>query len=280
MALNKQEFLDLCPAYALGALEGEELELFRHAMSEADAEMKTALREALSMAENLSLAAPEAAPSPSVKERLMSQIQREAAPRTAPVFSFEKPAEPSWLERLFPSSPRFGFAAACTLLVLSAGLLAAVFSLNKHLHRQQIALRNSQTRIVALETSLSQKNAMLEVLRSKQMQVVVMSGLDVNPSGYGKVLWDPERKVAVLHVSLPPEAADKDYELWVIRDNKPVDAGVFQVRPGLQDGQLYKIDHLVETDKAHIDAFAVTLEPKGGKPQPTGQMYLLGKKFL
>ena len=110
--------------------------------------------------------------------------------------------------------------------------------------------------------------------------LVSMSGLDVNPSGYGKILWDPVRKIAVLHVSLPPEAADKDYQLWVIRDKKPVDAGVFQVRYSGQDGALYKIDHLVETDKNHINAFAVTLEPKGGVPQPTGKMYLLGSTLL
>lgn len=278
--LNKQEFLDLCPVYALGALEGEDLDLFRRALARADAEMKAALREALLTSEDLSLAAPEALPSPALKKRLMAQIRFESGPRTAaPVFAHGK-TEPSWLKKLFPAAPRFGFAAACALLFLSIGLLGYVFSLHTHLSRTQIALGNSQAHIVALENSLSQKDAMLEVLRSKQMQVVILSGLDVNPSGYGKVLWDPEKKVAVLHVSLPPEPADKDYELWVIRDKKPVDAGLFQVHAGLQDGELYRIDHLVETDRAHINAFAVTLEPKGGMPQPTGKMYLLGNKFL
>jgi len=290
MALNKQEFLDLCPVFALGALEGEELDLFRSAMASADTEMKTALQEALSLAENLSLAAPEATPSPSIKARLMARLEEHrqgedeqklpAAPSSLSRPWTVQKRQSSWLERLFPSSPRFGLATACALLILSAVLMTYVFSLNRHLGRQQIALGKSQARIVALENSLSQKNAMLEVLRSKQMQVVVLSGLDVNPAGYGKVLWDPVKKVAVLHVSLPPEPSDKDYELWVIRDQKPVDAGVFQVHAGLEDGELYRIDRLVETDKAHINAFAVTLEPKGGVPQPTGKMYLMGNKFL
>jgi len=121
---------------------------------------------------------------------------------------------------------------------------------------------------------------MLAVLQAKDMHMVAMNGLEVNPSGYGKVLWDPARKVAVLQVYLPPEVDDKDYQLWVIRDGKPVDAGVFQVKASGQNGMLYKIDRLVETDKAHINAFAVTLEPKGGVPQPTGKMYLMGNILL
>src|SRR5690606_20439473 len=84
MAMNKQEFLDLCGAYALGALDGEDLLLFREAMAHADADMKAALAEALRAAEHLSLAAPEAVPSPAVKDRLMKSIRAQAASAPEP----------------------------------------------------------------------------------------------------------------------------------------------------------------------------------------------------
>src|SRR5690606_19563656 len=129
------------------------------------------------------------------------------------------------------------------------------------------ALAVARDRIMELQDSLSRKEALLEVIRSREMQVVLMAGTEASPAGYGKILWDPERKIAVLQVSLPPEPEGMDYQLWVIRDSKPVDAGVFQVsaRADRRDG-LYKIDRLVETDRKHINAFAVTLEPKGGVP--------------
>ncbi|MEW6062393.1 MAG: anti-sigma factor, partial [Bacteroidota bacterium] len=59
------------------------------------------------------------------------------------------------------------------------------------------------------------------------------------------------------------------------KEKKPVSAGVFSVTNNQE--QYFKIVELPipeHTDK--ITAFAVTLEPKGGVPQPTGAMYLLG----
>ena len=118
---------------------------------------------------------------------------------------------------------------------------------------------------------------LLDVIRSNKMEVVVMNGLEADPSGYGKIIWDPVNKKAILHISnLPKQPSNKDYQLWVIRDKKPVDAGLFQVSDNRSGGQLYKIDNLVESNRSRINAFAVTLEPKGGVPQPTGKMYLLG----
>ena len=280
--MTKQEFLELCPAYALGALDAQELESFMNALAGADAEMLTAFADAVSVAENLSLTAEPATPSSKVKENLMARIhETKTETRVESVRAPWKTAEVkvSWMDRLFPS-PRFGMAAAFALLILTVGLASYVFHLRENIGRQKLALVTSRHHIVALEDSLSQKNAMLDVIRSKDMHLVVMSGLDVNPSGFGKVLWDPVRKIAVLQVSLPAEASDKDYQLWVIRDKKPVDAGVFQVSDVGSNGSLYKIDHLVETDKNHINAFAITLEPKGGVPQPTGKMYLLGSTML
>ena len=278
--MNKFEFIELCPIFALGALDAQERESFLAALNTADEEMMAAFAEAALVAENLSLATPIATPSSAVRQRLLSRIRDKAKPKAISSRPRVSRSEVSWIEKLFPSSPRFGLAAVFGMLALCFGLAAYVFYLRGNLGRQGMALKESRNHLVALEDSLSQKNAMLEVLQSKDMHYVAMNGLEVNPSGYGKVLWDPQRKVAVLQVYLPPESADKDYQLWVIRDKKPVDAGVFQVNASGQKGMLYKIDRLVETDKNHINAFAVTLEPKGGVPQPTGKMYLLGSITL
>jgi anti-sigma-K factor RskA len=298
MAMNKQEFLDLCDAYALGALDGDDLVRFREVLQNAgaiDAEMREALSSAMRAAEQLSLSAPEAAPSPAVKQRLMARIRASeaiqddvaAAPAASPTVprktraaSFDTPRA-GWGSRLFGAwlTPRPAYAFAFSLLVLLVGLGSYVLSLNGNLKSQQGALALAHDRILELQDSLSQKEALLEVIRSREMQLVVLSGTDNNPAGYGKILWDPERKTAVLQVSLPPQPDGTDYQLWVIRDQKPVDAGVFQVSAkgeDLRTDGLYKIDRLVETDKRHINAFAVTVEPKGGVPQPTGKMVLLG----
>lgn len=294
MAMDRQEFFDLCPAYALGLLDGDDLSRFRASLAAADGEMLAAYRQAANAAANLSLVAPEAELSPKVLDRLMTRI--ESGPRLPmapanPAVSAHSPAASVELRQQLrsepPNSPKpriawsmsfsiaSGVAVALALVVL--GLVGYVASLREGLGKAGAVAAQGRARIEALEDSLAQKEAMLAVIRSSQMQMVVMKGLEADPVGYGKIIWDPVAKRAILHVSnLPPQAADKDYQLWVIRDQKPVDAGVFQVKGSRKDGELFKIDQLVETDRSRISAFAITLEPKGGLPQPSGKMYLLG----
>ena len=300
MALNpmtpmeRREFIDLCAAYALGALDGDDLRRFRETAARADDAMRAALADALKTAANLSLAAPEAAPPAAVKQRLMARVRADlaGAPETTALARssrFRRAAKRPLLERIFGAwmQPRLGLAAAFSLLVLAAGLVAYNLSLNEKLTAQRVALLethtrmdaladSTRTRIRALEDSLTRKEAMLEVIRAKGMQMVALGGME-DTARYGKILWDPERKMAILQVSLPPQPDGMDYQLWVIRDNKPMDAGVFQVNASAGGDGMYRIDQLVETDKRHINAFAVTMEPKGGMPQPTGKMYLMGE---
>lgn len=66
---------------------------------------------------------------------------------------------------------------------------------------------------------------------------------------------------------LPQAAADKQYQLWAIVDGKPVDLGVINK------------DSTFSTMKQvqNAQAFAITLEPLGGRPAPTmDKMYVLG----
>ncbi|HKP95244.1 MAG TPA: anti-sigma factor [Fibrobacteria bacterium] len=278
MAMDRQEFLDLCPVHALGLLDGEDLARFREALGKAqasaDRELLAAHRDAVNAAANLSLAAPEAPLSPRVLGRLMARVEGPAAPAPSAPGTGSFPARPriAWILPF-----RIAAAVAAGLTLVAAGLFSYAASLRENLGRAAAVVAESRGRIQALEDSLAQKNAMLDVLKSADMQMVVLAGQEADPAGYGKIIWDPARKKAILHISnLPVLPADKDYQLWVIRDKQPVDAGVFQVKGNREGGELYKIDRLVESDKSRINAFAITLEPKGGLPQPSGKMYLLG----
>ena len=74
---------------------------------------------------------------------------------------------------------------------------------------------------------------------------------------------------------LPTLPSDKDYQLWLIKNNTPVNAGIFSVSS--QDDKFFKIEQMADISEQSANAFAVTMEPKGGMPQPTGDMYLMGK---
>lgn len=301
--VDKPEFLDLCGPYALGALDGDDARRFRAAIPGADAEMRAALEDALRLAQQLSLAAPEAAPSPAAKARLFSRIHAAQA-RTAPAAPATARRDARFrreplLERLFGRlAPRPGYAAAFALLALSAGLVTWSVSLRGTIAEQRASIEardgliaqladslsgadSMRTTVVALRDSLSRKETLLAVLRCPAMREIALAnpGADSGaaPSRGGKVMWDPDHGFAVVQVALPREPDDKDYQLWMIRDGKPVSAGVFHVdRAPDSLGEVYRLDRIAPTEPRPRDAFAITVEPKGGVPKPTGAMVLSG----
>src|SRR5436309_1298331 len=105
-----------------------------------------------------------------------------------------------------------------------------------------------------------------------QMMVVYYQTMPGPDPPAGKILWNPGEKKALFYASnLPAPPNGKTYQLWVIAQNKPFDAGTFAVDSS--GNGFLKIDSLSEDDKAQ--KFAVTLEPAGGVPQPTGETHLL-----
>lgn len=85
------------------------------------------------------------------------------------------------------------------------------------------------------------------------------------------VYWDTKENTVFLEVQSLPENNDStDYQLWAITDGKPKDLGVIHFK------NIPSIFKMKNTDSA--DAFAITLEEKGGKPSPTLEnLTVLGK---
>ena len=103
-----------------------------------------------------------------------------------------------------------------------------------------------------------------------------MGGLEPSPSAFGRLFLDESTSNAVLQIAeLPATPDDKDYQLWIIRDGEPVSAGLFSLDRDRENYYL-SIENFVEQDLSLIAAVAITIEPKGGMPQPTGDMFLIG----
>ncbi|MEW5798858.1 MAG: anti-sigma factor [Bacteroidota bacterium] len=279
MIPEKEQFEELCSAYALGALEEEERSLFEEGLKNGGDEYRKIFEESVGVSYLLNTSVKKVAPSPLVKARLLKKIHK----KDKQSFSFPLSFEQIALSLGF-GNPRYGFIISLLMLIVVAeiGTYAYLMYEDAEQRENQLAayetkLMDQQRRFVALQTELQQKEAILNVLQSPKIEMVLMSGQQVNPAGYGKIIWDPARKVAVLHVSkLPAVPSDKDYQLWYLDKNKkPVSAGVFAVTAG--DENYFKVSEVPLPDsKKDISAFAITIESKGGVPQPTGAMYLLG----
>jgi hypothetical protein len=91
------------------------------------------------------------------------------------------------------------------------------------------------------------------------------------PPGQAHMLYNARMGLGVYSGQIAPAPSGKSYQLWLVPSSgAPISAGL--VDANQQNGAV--IVRL--TPGLAAKAFAVTLEPLGGRPQPTGPMVLVG----
>ena len=156
---------------------------------------------------------------------------------------------------------------------MAAGIaaIAVGFSLSA-MYEKRLAALDEETH--TLRAEIERQQAILALVRDPGTQVVVLAGLEPAPSAKARMIWNAPKGGLLVTAGLPAAPPGKAYQLWAIAGTKaPVSAGVFEVGP--DGGATVRVAPLPGVDK--VDVFAVTLEPAGGVPAPTGQMYLAGK---
>jgi Anti-sigma-K factor rskA, C-terminal len=111
------------------------------------------------------------------------------------------------------------------------------------------------------------------LLRRPNAKVVTLTGSDIAKQATAIYLYEARTQKGWLYsVNLPECPRGTTYQVWAVED-KPVSIGTFHVDAGQTSHILVK--RLPAFAKAK--AFAVTLEPSGGRSQPTGPIYLIGR---
>jgi len=257
--MSRDEIGELAAAYALGGLEGADRARFEALLRAADPEAVTALREFEDTLVELAAAAPETPP-PAVKARLMERI-----------------AAATLADRVEPAGAGRGRRSAVWPAVLSAAMaagLAAIvvaWTVSARYEKRLDALGRDADR---LRADLQSQQEIVTILRDPATQMLALAGLAPAPLARARVLWHAKSGGLLVAAGLPPAPEGKTYQLWAIAGgNAPVSAGVFSVdASGTGSLAVHPLPGV-----AKVDAFAVTLEPAGGLPAPSGTMYLLGK---
>jgi len=162
---------------------------------------------------------------------------------------------------------RWTWAGALAVAVLVAGYL--VWTLNS-LERDLIRRAGEAA---SLKREVGQRQEFLRILGAPDTQVVALDGLKPSPGARGRVWWHRNGGGFFVANGLPAAPTGKTYQLWVIAEGTLVSAGVFVVDP--KGSATLQVKPLSGVGK--VEMFAVTLEPVGGLPKPSGQMYLAGK---
>jgi anti-sigma-K factor RskA len=138
--------------------------------------------------------------------------------------------------------------------------------------RETAALRGQLKRA---ETTLAEQVALyrgaVDLLRDPATRVVELRGQGSTSAAAGRAIVHAKSGGHVFVANLPPAPAGKAYELWTISGPAPRPEGVFQTD---SEGR----GHCpVAPGTADVKVFAVTLEPAGGVPAPTGPIVLASK---
>jgi anti-sigma-K factor RskA len=255
---TRDEDFDL---YALGALEGVEKQALEShiafclgcAQKVADARGRIAL---------LALAAPPAKAPAIVKERLLQQIRAARGQGGAVLTEMElQPASRTVLSRW-----------TAIRLPIAAVLAAATFLLwntNRRLDSQLAALRVSAQR---QEQQLQDAREIMGLITARDTITVQLAPQPAMPQGTAHVMYNTKMGMLMYEGQIPPAPAAKSYQLWLVpASGNPISCGVFNPVAGQPDHWMMKLPEGIEPK-----AFAVTLEPSGGMPQPTGPKVLVG----
>jgi hypothetical protein len=133
----------------------------------------------------------------------------------------------------------------------------------------QLTRRGGITRVRLPHDELAQ------LLRLSNIRAMSLAGSDLAKQAAGILLYDAQtQKVWLYTVNLPECPNGTTYQLWAMQE-KPVSLGTFHMEAG-------ETTHLLVNrlqDFARAKTFAVSLEPSGGRPKPTGAVYLASQSY-
>ncbi|HEX4796426.1 MAG TPA: anti-sigma factor [Humisphaera sp.] len=254
---------DLIPQFALGALEPAEATELRAHLASGCPTCEGELAAANAMLEMLPLALPPARPPAGVKERLMMRVMSESTPKKV------------------VSGTSLGWKIGPAIIGLAAGILLTLLVLASRIKSQgdtvallnrQIEQKNEDIHNLRGDVDRSQKEIHSLVAQSAEM--LNLKGTDKQPQAAAQVYVDRNNhRVLFRAEQIQGLAPGKTYELWLVsQDNRKIPMGMFTAD---ENGKAM-MDMPMPPGIGPIAMVAVTDEPAGGMPQPTGSFQLMG----
>jgi anti-sigma-K factor RskA len=232
-------------AYVLDALDAAERREVQRAMLDSEA-LRQDVAELQEVAALLAYAAPVVQPPRALRARVLVHARRAAEPDHTPV------------RRTWPS-----LALAASL----AGLLAlGALYVGERASRRLFVLQGD-----SLRTEVAQRDTLLETLLGRDVETLRLVSAERRPNA--RMYWNRATGAVVLAAyQLAPAREGRTYQLWGIpAAGAPVSLGTFNTRATGETRFAARVPAGLT-----ISVGAITEEPDGGSPQPTGAPILSG----
>jgi hypothetical protein len=128
----------------------------------------------------------------------------------------------------------------------------------------------------AVESELARARTNLSLVTSRGVWACALSPVGAaRPGSHGMlyVAADHQHWMAAVE-GLAPSPDRQEYQLWFLVGDRPVSGGTFRVEAGR------RVELSSPTMPSGITAVAITLEPRGGMPRPTGPQVLYGDRLI
>ncbi len=247
--------------YVLGGLTGDE-KLEVEQLAEKHPEIRSELASIEKALESFALSQGKV-PAPGMRERIMDKIDPAEEPKTVSIHGrgthFYK----------------YAFAACLAMLFLSWAALFVIYN-RLDASRQEIAVLDASNQKFSNQVNQlsSQLKYSLDVLNDPDYRLIKLPGTEISPASTIAVAFNPKSREVLLDLSsltMPPNDGEHQYQLWAIVDGQPVDLGIFDVNSGKTGLKKMK-------SVGNPQAFAVTLEKRGGSVKPTmANLMVMGK---
>jgi anti-sigma-K factor RskA len=205
------------------------------------------------------------APADHLRERIIAGITTKEEAVVVPLQPVSRPS----------NFYKYAFAASVALLLIS---WSALFTFYSQLKTSQQTIAELQTnnqrfanQVNFMDKELADSKQALGVVTNPDFKMVKLAGTKNSPSSSILVAFNPKHQDVMIDMtSMKMPANDQEHQLWALVDGKPVDLGVFDMAADSTGMKRMKAI-------GNAQAFAVTLEKRGGSINPTmDQMMVMG----
>jgi len=258
---------------ALGALAVDALDADERSAVLAHASTCLTCRQELAelrdAASNLAFAAPSTSVSAGSRNRIRGRLlARAAADVRAATEPRETQTEIKALASRWGGAGAFA-AAASILLVLSLAALGYVLRDRARL-RESASVQTAQAAREhatgdSLRAAVLARDSLLAGITGRDVAVMTLT-TNGTKAPFAYMFWDHRANTWTLIAhDLPELKAGRTYQLWLVTASAKISAGTFQPQNG---DAVVRATYALPADQ--LKALAVTEEPAGGVPQPTG----------
>lgn len=286
-----EPFEGMAALYALGALTATEREGVESHL-ELCLDCVREVRSLISVTHGLAHVAPPLDATPALRTRVLEQITGTVPPPSdtsttdttgldSPGPALDSPDDDRRDTEPARTGPGALFWLAAVLVVAAAGgggwyvaeLDRQIVALEDNLATATAETARLHVDAAAASAVAAERDAVLAIVTSASAQQLTLVGQPLAPRATARAVWTDAAEMVFLASGLPPLPAGDVYQLWFVRPDAPVSAALLDPD---DDGRATVI---IDVPDAMLlpTTMAITVEPTGGVPAPTGDVYLLGQ---